>query len=443
MNLSEFTKPIAVFFYEIIKFLCWLLPIIFFSYLSLSFLLYFLFPDFPIDFSAKTILSLTSDDLALILIILFFLTILGIYFRYRENKIKINFMRFDSKSEVVVALVTSFFFSTFLVKSLFVVKNFEFIPIVIFTFIIFLFLPHLISFYSSVDLSFFKKNLNLSEEKNTFINEIKNYLKSLVKILKIIIVKLVWLSLSVFIILLFASISKNFLSVDQLKMAAFLLLILFIFLIIKFTLVYQAKFLAYQRKLKNNLIELIQFFYNLSAFLWRLIKKTVMGFTIISLFAIIVIVVITFLTRELNKYANYQRRLRENITIILIDPSVTTLAQKVSLKGYNFGWRVNKRDRLVSDNGPVVVDEWKEEEIIFTVPLHWKERSTNLWIERIKDDMPEKKLLKSNTISLKILSRWDFFPAEAELKRKDPFSYLMRAVKKIRRTLFLKKPYFP
>jgi len=174
-----------------------------------------------------------------------------------------------------------------------------------------------------------------------------------------------------------------------------------------------------------------------------LIKKTVMGFTIISLFAIIVIVVITFLTRELNKYANYQRRLRENITIILIDPSVTTLAQKVSLKGYNFGWRVNKRDRLVSDNGPVVVDEWKEEEIIFTVPLHWKERSTNLWIERIKDDMPEKKLLKSNTISLKILSRWDFFPAEAELKRKDPFSYLMRAVKKIRRTLFLKKPYFP
>ena len=292
-------------------------------------------------------------------------------------------------------------------------------------------------------MSFFKKNLNLSEEKNTFINEIKNYLKSLVKILKIIIVKLVWLSLSVFIILLFASILKNFLSVDQLKMAAFLLLILFIFLIIKFTLVYQAKFLAYQRKLKNNLIELIQFFYNLSAFLWRLIKKTVMGFTIISLFAIIVIVVITFLTRELNKYANYQRRLRENITIILIDPSVTTLAQKVSLKGYNFGWRVNKRDRLVSDNGPVVVDEWKEEEIIFTVPLHWKERSTNLWIERIKDDMPEKKLLKSNTISLKILSRWDFFPAEAELKRKDPFSYLMRAVKKIRRTLFLKKPYFP
>ena len=178
------------------------MPIIFFSYLSLSFLLYFLFPDFPIDFSAKTILSLTSDDLALILIILFFLTILGIYFRYRENKIKINFMRFDSKSEVVVALVTSFFFSTFLVKSLFVLKNFEFIPIVIFTFIIFLFLPHLISFYSSVDLSFFKKNLNLSEEKNTFINEIKNYLKSLVKILKIIIVKLVWLSLSVFIILL-------------------------------------------------------------------------------------------------------------------------------------------------------------------------------------------------------------------------------------------------
>ncbi|MBI4225648.1 hypothetical protein HY612_00880, partial [Candidatus Roizmanbacteria bacterium] len=174
MNLSlGFTKQVGIFFYEIAKFLCWLLPLLFFSYLGLNFFLYYLFPDFPIEFSEKTILSLTSEDLGILLIIVFFLTIVGIYIRHREKKIVIKFLRFKSRDEWLVALITSFFFSIFFIKSFFELKKFEPIYILISTIFILAFLPQFVLFYSFVDLSYFKKLIATSAEKKPSLSEIK------------------------------------------------------------------------------------------------------------------------------------------------------------------------------------------------------------------------------------------------------------------------------
>ena len=230
----------------------------------------------------------------------------------------------------------------------------------------------------------------------------------------------------------------------------FLLIILFSFILFCFGYLvgfYIFTFLGHFKKLIINFskktYEKKEYLIRAIFFSWRFIKMTLIGFAIISLFTIIVILVVVFLTWQLNRYSDYQRSLRENLTIMSVVPAMTTLAQKVRLEGYNFGWKVNKGDKLMSNYGKVVVDEWKGEELIFIVPLHWKEGIVRLWIERNKDDLPEGELIKSNVVRLKILSRWDFFPAEEELRNKDPLSYFKRAVKKIRRALFLKAPYFP
>lgn len=451
MNLlARSIKQAVLFFYETFKFLCWILPVTFFSYLTLSFFLYYLFPDFPIEFSEKIILSLANADLAKLLMIMFFLTVVGIFIRQREKKIELKLLRFKSKDELIVALITSFFFSTFFVKSFFEIGRPEPFLIVFLTIIFFAFLPQFILFYSFIDLSYFKKLIKTSTELNLDLREIINLLRQMLIFVKKSTIELtrilVYLFIFLYSVLLLVWVVKRLFNFKILMPTLFVLsvlvFLLFVYLIFvsakKLTylsLNYLRKLITYFSKKKDYLIRLLQL-------IWKLIKMTAIGVVTISLFVFTIILIVSFLTWQLNRYADYQRRLRENLTIMSVDPSTTTLAQKVRLKGYNFGWRVNKKDRLMSNYGKVFVDEWKGEELIFTIPLHWKEGTVNLWIEKNKDDQLEGKLIKSNVVRLKVLSRWDFFPAEEELRNKDPLSYLKRAVKKIRRTLFLQKPYF-
>ena len=443
MNLLGLARQVFIFFYEVIKFLCWLLPLLFFSFLALSFLFSYLFPDFPIEFIETTVLSLRNFELGVILLLMFVLTILGIYFRHREKKIMLKFLPFKSRDETIVTIITSFFFSTFFIKSFFEFKKLEPVLIIFLTFFFFALLPQFLLFYSFVDLGYSKKLISSSIEKKPETSEIKHFLRPINKGFRLIIIILGWLTFLLVISIYSASILKNFFSFEQLKIILILLLAFVLFLLIHFINVYKSTFSNYLKKTERGFFEIKGYLLKAVIFFWGLIKMTAIGFVIISLFTIIVILVVVFLAWQLNRYTDYQRKLRENLTIMSVVPATTTLAQKVRLEGYNFGWKVNKGDKLMSNYGKVVVDEWKGEELIFIVPLHWKEGIVRLWIERNKDDLPEGELIKSNVVRLKILSRWDFFPAEEELRNKDPISYLKRAIKKIRRALFLKAPYFP
>ena len=88
--------------------------------------------------------------------------------------------------------------------------------------------------------------------------------------------------------------------------------------------------------------------------------------------------------------------------------------------------------------GPILVELWKENEITFTVPLHWKEGKTKIWIERMKGSIPSAPLLKSNDVELNIMNRWDFYPEQDELDKKNLFTYFSRGIKKIKRFILLK-----
>ncbi len=442
-QIGKFTKYIAIFFYEIVKFLCWFLPILFFSYLALSFFLYYLFPDFPVEFSEKTILSLDNFDLGLILLMMFILTIVGIYFRYREKKIEVKFLRFKSRDELIVALITSFFFSTFFIKNFLELENFENILILFFTLLFLVLLPNFVSFFSFLDLSFFKKIITAPAEIRLSLSEFRTLSNLIKPNMKKVVLAIMGISFFLFIILYLVLIFKILSNFSKFDFIEIILLTVITCLLVYLISVFGLTYLSNIRKLITYFSEKKEYLIRALELLWKLIKMSLVGVTIVSLFIIVVLSIVAFLTWQLNRYADYQRKLRENLTIMFVDQETTTLAQKVRLKGYNFGWRVNKKDRLMSSYGPVFVDEWQEEELIFTIPLHWKEGTLYLWIERIKDDVPEKKLIKSNTVTLKILPRWDFFPTEEELRNKDLLSSLNRAIKKIRRTLFLQKPYFP
>ena len=436
MNQLGFTKQVGIFFYEVIKFLCWLLPLLFLLYLALSFFLFYLFPDFPIEFSERTILSLRNFDLGVILLLMFLLTVVGIYIRQREKKIKVKLLRFKSRDELIVALVTAFFFSTFFIKSFFELKKFEAVLILFSTLFFLALLPQFVLFYSFIDLNYFKKLITDSTEIKPNLPEIKYLLMTLMQLVKKTVFELWGISFFLFIFLYSVWILKNLSSFGQYK---FILIIFLAFIWFLFSYLVKAyKLIKLLRKLIRKISEKKEYLIKAIYFFCKLIKAIVIGLVVVSFIAIIV----AFLAWQLNRYADYQRKLRENLTIMSVVPVKTTLAQKVKLQGYNFGWRVNKKDKLMSNYGPVLVDEWKGEELIFIVPLHWKEGKVKLWIEKNKDDIPEEKLIKSNVVRLKVLSRWDFFPAEEELRNKDPLSYLKRAVKKIRRTLFLQKPYF-
>ena len=175
MNLLGLARQVVIFFYEVIKFLCWFLPVLFFSFLALSFLFTYLFPDFPIEFIQTTVLSLRNFELGAVLLLMFVLTILGIYFRHKEKKIVVEFLPFKSRDEMIVTLIISFFFSTFFIKSFFEFKKLEPVLIIFLTFFFFALLPQLLLFYSFIDFSYFKKLISSSNEARPSLSEIKQF----------------------------------------------------------------------------------------------------------------------------------------------------------------------------------------------------------------------------------------------------------------------------
>lgn len=125
----------------------------------------------------------------------------------------------------------------------------------------------------------------------------------------------------------------------------------------------------------------------------------------------------------------YENVLKENLFIVRVAPSKTTLAYKVALEGYNFGRVHDNRYQLYSSYGQINPEVWTDNKIEFIVPLSWKVGAVELWIERpnIRD---ESRTISSNIATLTVLNRWDFFPTENE-------EIFAKATKKILRVAYL------
>lgn len=138
----------------------------------------------------------------------------------------------------------------------------------------------------------------------------------------------------------------------------------------------------------------------------------------------------------------YENTLKSRLFITDVTPQTTTLGITQKVKGYNFGWMLDSRDRLMSEYGPIDIQLWTNEQITFIVPLHWKEGKVNLWITKYEADKnPDVKKI-SNKVLLTVESRWSYFPTKEELQSKTLLSYFTRTIKKLKRTYLLPTPHF-
>ena len=138
-------------------------------------------------------------------------------------------------------------------------------------------------------------------------------------------------------------------------------------------------------------------------------------------------------------YQQYQRNLRENLTIVKVKPTITTMGEKIHMSGYNFGWRDGEQDLLITNQGEIpLVDRWNDTELDFTIPLYFHEGPTQIWVERTIKDQDIERIKISNIVNLDIKSRWYFYPTVEDLQPdKYHYNLLIRIIQKIKRTIFL------
>jgi hypothetical protein len=149
-------------------------------------------------------------------------------------------------------------------------------------------------------------------------------------------------------------------------------------------------------------------------FLAKIIKKspeTPKDFAIVifklfisSLILITILLVIStsiiLITREINHRFT---RMAINPKVKSVSPKYVYPANKIIIRGTNFGWKQNGKIRLMTDSGEVTTDLWTDTKIILTVPLHWKAGDRPLWIE--KETLWEDRIItvKSSTKVIKLL----------------------------------------
>lgn len=131
------------------------------------------------------------------------------------------------------------------------------------------------------------------------------------------------------------------------------------------------------------------------------------------LFVILIVVFIRTADFQIN---HYFERLTRNPKIYSIEPHIVYRSTKVILRGYNLGWKPdNAALRLYSSYGEVQKDFWSDSEIIFTVPLSWKDGMVKLWVEKPINWDGKNFIAKSDIITIKLIpSSSTFTPADDE-----------------------------
>src|SRR3989344_2547381 len=131
-------------------------------------------------------------------------------------------------------------------------------------------------------------------------------------------------------------------------------------------------------------------------------------------------------------------QVRKQFHIARAIPQKALNTQQVTVEGYNFGWPTplgNNSYRVLTNDGPVrLVDEWTNERIKFIVSLDQPVGKKELWIERPTDNPQNSQVIKSNTVSFDVLSRFVLYPQAND-------SLLTRLVKRVKRILFFNLPF--
>ena len=163
----------------------------------------------------------------------------------------------------------------------------------------------------------------------------------------------------------------------------------------------------------------------------------------LSLVAVVIMVMAVFIIGYSQDEHQKEKKLRESLHISNVTPYISTYGNKVTIEGYNFGWKLSKNDYLKTEDGPLTTDVWTDSKIQFTVPFHVREGKLSLQVVRMKDPNISKRIIRSNIVLIDIRSRWEFYPTvtktnslqqfvqEKVIKRLKRYYYLDRDLKKL------------
>ena len=416
MSLKALFKEIAVFFGEIFLFLTFLLPLLFTFYLILTYVSFYLFQDKTL--LGKAIIASTNKEISNIILFFIGIIIIGnfIFKRLHKSEIK-NRVNYDTE-EIIFFMLISFLLAYYFSQSFVLLTKYGWNSILFLTALFFFLTSQIEEFYQRYNSLYFKNLFKI--EIKTMISLFffaKRFLfllpSKLLKFLKKL-KKIPSLFISLITNLLTNIKKKNYIDVITI-------------------------FRELNKKFFQHIRSIIEFnwikYLNILLSLFFKITVSIGFFIMLATITILITVIITF---RINNYLDYNRKLRENLTISKIIPKSTTIGEKVVIEGYNFGWRFSEDDRLMSNFGPILVELWKDDEITFIVPLHWSMGKTDIWIERMKGSIPDAPIIKSKPAKINILNRWEFYPEQEELDRKNLFTYFSRGIKKLKRFLILK-----
>ncbi len=145
----------------------------------------------------------------------------------------------------------------------------------------------------------------------------------------------------------------------------------------------------------------------------RLIISIIFSLIIFLSIIILTIGLSGWITFKINQYFDYKNKQRKSFIITKIVPKNTIKSEEVVLKGYHFGWNLNRQYKLISKEGQINdIKLWTDNEIKFTVPLHLKEGKNLIWLEKPESESSDSTILKSNKVSLNIISVWEFYPTQ-------------------------------
>ncbi|OGK40314.1 hypothetical protein A2954_02845 [Candidatus Roizmanbacteria bacterium RIFCSPLOWO2_01_FULL_37_12] len=363
---------------EFVLLLLWLISGAFFLYVTLVYLLDFLIPEIQIP-SKELLFALTIRQLSAYLGVAFTFAVVCMFFKLLQKKIKLIFFFELAKEEILIYVFTSIFLGHFFANSLTDILNIYYVYLIFLSLFFLVILPTLTELYRKGGIIFFEEFISYFtsyyDKKRDFDLNSTKLLTSYENI-------------------------KRFGNNTSQNIAVF--------------------FKTFKNKIHwHRLSE--AFFYVSLSFLSILIITLISGFLILKSY----------------QFAKKQKQIKDSLSIIKIDPSTSTVAEKVILKGYNFGQRENVGDKLMSNYGKIDdIKLWINNQIEFVVPLHWKEGNVIIWIEKQKNDELSK-LIISNSVELSLVSRWNYYPT-LEDKENDRY-FLIRLVKKFKRYFYLHK----
>jgi len=361
---------------EFVLLLLWLISGAFFLYVTLVYLLDFLIPEIQIP-SKELLFALTIRQLSAYLGVAFTFAVVCMFFKLLQKKIKLIFFFELAKEEILIYVFTSIFLGHFFANSLTDILNIYYVYLIFLSLFFLVILPTLTELYRKGGIIFFEEFISYFtsyyDKKSDFDLNSTKLLTSYENI-------------------------KRFGNNTSQNIAVF--------------------FKTFKNKIHwHRLSE--AFFYVSLSFLSILIITLISGFLILKSY----------------QFAKKQKQIKDSLSIIKIDPSTSTVAEKVILKGYNFGQRENVGDKLMSNYGKIDdIKLWINNQIEFVVPLHWKEGNVIIWIEKQKNDELSK-LIISNSVELSLVSRWNYYPT-LEDKENDRY-FLIRLVKKFKRYFYL------